>query len=332
MRYYYYAGAQRVAMREDGTLYYLLSDHLGSTSLTLDASGNKLAEQRFSPWGMSRYTWGSAQTDYAYTGQRSRNEEFGLIYFKARWYDPSHNHFISPDTLIPDHYNPLDHNRYAYVRWNPIRYKDPSGHWACSDEYDPSCAETADEYINFMIATGDWKTNESLNVIVEGITIESTYYEQPDGSTYVSQREYEFNYMAKDPGSQITKAVDGVGAINDTLLGIQGATTNKTIAPDTYLIVVYSESSLGIEYSLDEILIATEINSVAFANVRISGPEIEKQFNVALGPEQDLHRKWVMYSNGNACNKPYSPITASTSIMLVVIDPVTGSYAKITIP
>ena len=48
-RSYYYAGAQRVAMREDGTLYYLLSDHLGSTSLTLDASGNKVAEQRFSP-------------------------------------------------------------------------------------------------------------------------------------------------------------------------------------------------------------------------------------------------------------------------------------------
>ena len=69
-RSYYYAGAQRVAMREDGTLYYLLSDHLGSTSFTLDGSGNKVAEQRFSPWGMSRYSWGSAQTDYTYSGQR----------------------------------------------------------------------------------------------------------------------------------------------------------------------------------------------------------------------------------------------------------------------
>jgi len=41
---------QRVAMRVDGTLYYLLTDHasislstgLGSTSVTTDANGNKI--------------------------------------------------------------------------------------------------------------------------------------------------------------------------------------------------------------------------------------------------------------------------------------------------
>ncbi|NOH04310.1 MAG: hypothetical protein HND47_21220 [Chloroflexi bacterium] len=30
---YYFAGSQRIAMRKDGVLYYLLSDHLGSTSI-----------------------------------------------------------------------------------------------------------------------------------------------------------------------------------------------------------------------------------------------------------------------------------------------------------
>jgi hypothetical protein len=48
-RSYYYAGAQQVAMRDDGTLYYLLSDHLGSTSITLDSGGNKVAEMRYKP-------------------------------------------------------------------------------------------------------------------------------------------------------------------------------------------------------------------------------------------------------------------------------------------
>jgi hypothetical protein len=32
-------------MRDGGELFYLLGDHLGSTSLTLDANGNKVAEQ-----------------------------------------------------------------------------------------------------------------------------------------------------------------------------------------------------------------------------------------------------------------------------------------------
>ncbi len=44
---YYYAGSQRVAMRQgSSTLYFLLGDHLGSTSLTANSSGGKVAELR----------------------------------------------------------------------------------------------------------------------------------------------------------------------------------------------------------------------------------------------------------------------------------------------
>jgi len=44
---YYYAGSQRAAVRQgSSTVYYLLSDHLGSTSLTANSSGGKVAELR----------------------------------------------------------------------------------------------------------------------------------------------------------------------------------------------------------------------------------------------------------------------------------------------
>ncbi len=36
---YYYFGGKRVAVRQSGTLYYLHTDHLGSTSVTSNASG-----------------------------------------------------------------------------------------------------------------------------------------------------------------------------------------------------------------------------------------------------------------------------------------------------
>lgn len=39
--------------------------------------------------------------------------------------------FSSPDTLIPDAYNPLDWNRYPYVHFNPINATDPTGHSSC---------------------------------------------------------------------------------------------------------------------------------------------------------------------------------------------------------
>ncbi len=50
------------------------------------------------------------------------------MYYHARYYDAALGRFIQPDTIIPDLYNPQDLNRYSYVRNNPVRYTDPSGH------------------------------------------------------------------------------------------------------------------------------------------------------------------------------------------------------------
>jgi hypothetical protein len=44
---------------------------------------------------------------------------------------PYINHFIQPDTIIPNPSNPQDWNRYGYARNNPLKYTDPSGHKAC---------------------------------------------------------------------------------------------------------------------------------------------------------------------------------------------------------
>ncbi len=53
-RKYYFAGASRIAMREKGTLTWLLSDHLGGTTVTADASGNLLNSLRYSAFGELR--------------------------------------------------------------------------------------------------------------------------------------------------------------------------------------------------------------------------------------------------------------------------------------
>jgi hypothetical protein len=57
-------------MRKDGTVTYLHGDHLGSTSLTTDAAGAVVARVLYYPYGEERYTEGTLQTDYGYTGQR----------------------------------------------------------------------------------------------------------------------------------------------------------------------------------------------------------------------------------------------------------------------
>ena len=36
--------------------------------------------------------------------------------------------FLSPDTIVPAAGNALDYHRYAYTRFNPVKYTDPTGH------------------------------------------------------------------------------------------------------------------------------------------------------------------------------------------------------------
>ena len=63
----------------------------------------------------------------SFTGQQ-KDFGTGLIYFKARYYDPELGTFISPDTLVPDAGNLFDYNRYMFVRGNPLKYVDANGH------------------------------------------------------------------------------------------------------------------------------------------------------------------------------------------------------------
>ncbi len=119
----------RVAENSGGTLYYLLTDHLGSTALTLDSAGNRLStntELRYYPWGATRYIAGATPTTFNFTGQR-RDSGSGLLYYGARWYDPVIGRFISADTIVPQPGNPQSLNRYSYALNSPVRYADPTG-------------------------------------------------------------------------------------------------------------------------------------------------------------------------------------------------------------
>jgi hypothetical protein len=67
---YYYHGSDRVAMRQGDAVYYLSGDHLGSTALTTDSSGQVTHQARYLPYGEERWSSGAGVTDYTYTGQR----------------------------------------------------------------------------------------------------------------------------------------------------------------------------------------------------------------------------------------------------------------------
>lgn len=125
---YYYAGSQRIALRKNGALNFLIGDHLGSTSFVTDASGVVINQTQYKAWGEERYSSGTKQTGYGYTGQYSYAADFGLQFYNARWYDSSLGRFTSADTIVPGGVQGYD--RYAYANNNPLNYTDPDGHFA----------------------------------------------------------------------------------------------------------------------------------------------------------------------------------------------------------
>jgi len=78
--------ASGAAMRVGTTLSYLFGDHLGSTSITADASGNVSGELRYLPFGETRYSNGQTPTSFRYTGQRE-DSTINLYWYNSRWYD-----------------------------------------------------------------------------------------------------------------------------------------------------------------------------------------------------------------------------------------------------
>ena len=191
MRRYYYAGAQRVAIRTGSAApVWLLGDHLGSTSVAANTDGSLLSRQGYLPWGELRFAEGSLPGRYQFTGQASYESEFGLYYYKARWYDPHLGRFSQPDSIVPDPGNPLDWDRYAYARNNPIRFYDPTGHKACDGAgvTEDDCEVTQYDIIAAINLSfqwnvaGNWTKRELFILLNSGIAIENKLSTLMDGN------------------------------------------------------------------------------------------------------------------------------------------------------
>jgi RHS repeat-associated protein len=102
-------------------LQYELADHLGSSVLTGDGTGEFVRREEFYPYGDTSF--GSfARKRYRFTG-RERDGESGLSYHRSRYYAPWLTRWISPDPAGRSD----GLNVYRYARSNPLCLVDPEG-------------------------------------------------------------------------------------------------------------------------------------------------------------------------------------------------------------
>lgn len=123
-----FAGANRIASIENQgssiETYYYHGDHLGSSNVITNDTGEQVALYEYSPFGEVSHQSGSYTTDIKYTGKIQ--DDTGLYYYGARYYDSVLGRFITPDSIVQAPSDPQSLNRYAYCRNNPVKYVDPA--------------------------------------------------------------------------------------------------------------------------------------------------------------------------------------------------------------
>lgn len=138
-RKYVYGLGLAYVVENHTTRFAPLQDGLGTVRALADPAGNVVQTYETYAFGEPVQTQGSSQQPVQFTGEH-RDADTGLIYLRARMYDPRIGRFLSRDTLFGSLTSPLSLNRYSYVHNNPINAVDPSGH--CMSKItreDPHC-------------------------------------------------------------------------------------------------------------------------------------------------------------------------------------------------
>ena len=103
----------------NNSTYYFSHDHLGSMTALTGTTGKLVERITYDGYGNSS---GSTRTRYGFTG-RERDALTGLLYYRARFYDPQLGRFVSEDPIGLAG----GVNSFAYVGNNPQNRVDPSG-------------------------------------------------------------------------------------------------------------------------------------------------------------------------------------------------------------
>lgn len=117
---------------------YVHTDHLGSTRVVSDKSGNRVQLLDYTAYGKSKLNerTGAFSEERTYLGE-ILDPSSAYTYLNARYYDSGRGQFLSQDPVFFEVglsengrkilLDPQLHNSYGYARGNPVTYSDASG-------------------------------------------------------------------------------------------------------------------------------------------------------------------------------------------------------------
>ncbi len=115
-------------------------DGLGSVVGEVDPLGNLTSSPKYDVYGAGRSNGGTATSKQGFVGSLGHvSDDTGLVYMRARYYDPSLGRFVSEDG------EKIGSNWFAYCNGDPINWSDRTG---C----DPSLGGLISAIVDFAMA------------------------------------------------------------------------------------------------------------------------------------------------------------------------------------
>ena len=170
-----------LTMDRGGQVYYYHQNTLWSVVAVTDSTAAVVERYRYDAYGLVSITDGGGtpvsssaiKNPYLFTGRRL-DEEAGLYYYRARYYDAGKGRFLQRDP-----FGYLDSiNLYAYVKHNPLIFVDPLGLLVSTKKVEAE-AKVELRYRGRVTFMGrEHRIEDERNFPLGGARLVGTYYEK----------------------------------------------------------------------------------------------------------------------------------------------------------
>ena len=157
--YYVHGLGLTARIAADGATRWYHYDSRGSTVALTNGSGVVTDSYAYDPYGVVLATSGGTANPFRYVGREGLMDDgSGLLYVRARYYDPDTGRFVSKDPKPGEDTESQSLNRYLYGLANPVRFVDVTGWSAREGRLSRSTAESSDQAHHWLLSGLGWNS------------------------------------------------------------------------------------------------------------------------------------------------------------------------------
>lgn len=207
---YVFMNNRHIARISEGRKLFYGVNNTGSTVLLTDEEGKTVWNGDITPYGDKQEGIGEIKEAVKYTGKHL-DEDTGLYYFNARWYDPDLGRFVTEDPAKDGS------NWYIYCQNNPLAFVDPSG-LAAETIWDAFSLGMGIASFTNNVRQGNWGAAalDGLGILVDGAAVVTPFVPGGAGAAIKSLRAAHAISEATQGGMNVIEGIqegDGVQVV-----------------------------------------------------------------------------------------------------------------------